>query len=347
VGQPSKLGSYPLCEASALVAAPCVLGKGGTCYFVADNERDEYLFQLRLNAAGLLEVADGDGKVKFDGRDAEVGDIEALIANGRLLRIIGSHGRSKSCAIKKKRLRLAEATLAKGDKITTEITRRNDDENAWKARLGQCADSLIVPVDGAELAMKACRAIGNAEKTAQAYFDTPAPPSVTPTPCKVEPHFNSEGAAWINDRLWLGMRGPLLDETTGKNGPAMLLRLASGTEGGPTSFDAVATIDLRAPDGTALGIRDLAVAGDTLWGIAGSVGDSDVAAHLWRVALDQIRPGAAITGTVLPQPLPPASEGLVLVDKEALIVIDGDDATEASPGRCATDAMQMRLRLPQ
>ena len=184
-----------------------------------------------------------------------------------------------------------------------------------------------------------CDAIIKAENAAEKFVkDHPDSKKCPETP------FNVEGAASVAAidgarRTWLGLRAPLV------HGKAVLLRLA--TLGGASEkrirFDGIALVDLAGK-----GIRELTTAGGSLWGIAGSVPDSDTdKGFLWRVAESALQSGATIMGPdKIGEPLPPTSEGLVVQPeaRRAIILVDGglnDDA-----GECAPVPGQLTVKLP-
>jgi hypothetical protein len=130
-----------------------------------------------------------------------------------------------------------------------------------------------------------------------------------------------EGAAWIGDRLWLGLRSPLVD------GKALLVALDAGyrvTETVP--------IDLGGN-----GVRELVPVPSGLLIVAGPVTDikSDhVLYHLDAVGKPAVR---------VPVALPPSTEGAAVDPGGRLVyVTDGD----GKHGECRTPATWGRVALP-
>lgn len=110
------------------------------------------------------------------------------------------------------------------------------------------------------------------------------------------------------------------------------------------SFDGIAAIDLKGK-----AIRELTTSGDDLWGIAGTVLDSETEqSRLWKVDLGALENGATITGVdFVYDSLPPRSEGLVVQEeaRRAIVVIDGAKGDD-SGSKCAQDAEQIMIKLP-
>lgn len=318
------LGKYPLCEASAAIELPCPKHPDETCLWVADNESKKDLFQFRatsksLQGAEQQPIPLGD----------PLEDAEALARSGDEVYVIGSHGRKSKCGREESRQRIVRvSTDASGNATSAVVAKAGEKE--WSDRLAACATDLLrVAAADAPLAAQVCDAIAKAEKSADA-----SPPSCVDV-------FNIEGAAMLSDakdgkpRLWVGLRAPLVD------GKAILLRVASlEPSGEPVSFDGVALLELRGR-----GIRELTLAGDRVFGIAGSVEDSEKPSFLFRLPASDVVSGALVTDVQMSsRPLPPSAEGLVIEGCDrALIVVDGNKDKDAK--RCAPGAQQLVVPL--
>lgn len=327
------LDGYPLCEASAALAVPCSSDPERSCVWIADNEDAGQIFEYARDARGLLEKSP-TWTIRLEG--AAVGDAEALARSGDSVLVFGSHSRRSDCTRAKKRLRVARVPLGAGPRPEATLVARSG-EGDWASRLADCTSELL-PVAGdgapADLARRVCAAIRAAEEAADAASGKEDCPGEA---------FNIEGAASIpaprdgggrESRVWLGLRGPLVD------GKAVLLRVAPlDASSGRLAFDGVALLDLRGH-----GIRELAPDGGWLWGISGTVRDSTEPSRLFRVALASIENGATLWDAQFSnQTLPPSAEGLVLEPgaRRALVVVDGGTDDEAR--RCDPVAQQLLL----
>ena len=311
------LGGAPLCEASALVR----LAGEPPRWLVADNEVHDRLFVFREHGAGLR--ADPAQPSVELGPDAPR-DIEALAIVGDQIVAVGSHSRAGSCAANDKRKRrriwrgrLRDSGLEKtgsvlgGDAI--EVIQRPETMAA------ECLAALFV-TPAPQLALEVCRTLLDAARRA------------TPERCET---LNVEGAVGIPaaggvDRLWLGLRSPLVE------GRAVLLRLA---EPAPLlRFDAVSLVDLGG-----LGIRALAHAEGRLFGIAGSTIGAP-GSRLWQGQSPS--PGARLGSVEVRERLPAGAEGLAIsaAGDRAWVVVDGSRDRDDSM-RCETPARQLAIEL--
>ena len=326
------LGDHPLCEASAAITVGCSPDSSQVCVWVADNEDETKLFEYAVSPDGTLERT---ARWAVPLGDAEVGDAEALALDGDDVIVVGSHSRKGDCSRAKKRLRISRVSSAGGTVTATPLVKSGEDP--WAARLASCEQDLVrADATAAELAKQVCAAIQAAEK---------AHPSGAPA-CGVDA-FNVEGAVMLPGdggvrRLWLGLRGPLVGGRD-VSGQAILLRVAKldASDGG-LSFDGVALLDLRGH-----GVRELTLDGEWVWGIAGSVADSDQPSRLFRFPAAALTSGAVVTGVdFLNQTVPPSSEGLVVQScaRRAIVLVDGN--TVKTEQRCAPGAQQLVLPLP-
>src|SRR5262245_57690136 len=73
VAKPETLGTYPVCEPSAVVQVPCPEANG-KCLLVGDNENDTAVFLYPLSADGVESKA----QTAFNIGGLEIGDFEAI-----------------------------------------------------------------------------------------------------------------------------------------------------------------------------------------------------------------------------------------------------------------------------
>lgn len=334
VGAQAKLERPPVCEPSAALAVACSDDASATCVWVGDNERDEEIFQYRVAADGSLAPAP---TFALAPKGLEVGDVEALARGTNGVLVFGSHSRKSDCTDDHGRAALA--LVAPDGKSVEMLAGRKGFED----RFVDCAKWLALDASAApaEVALRDrfCTVMRAEERMANVFEgDKKSCPGSA---------FNIEGAVSVEQggtlRTWVGLRGPLVD------GRAVLLRLAdppAAKRKRRMHFDGIATVDLGER-----GIRELTVAGDTIWGIAGCVPDCTVTSRLWRIPAAKLmhgaRIGAADAGLVDGVELPPSAEGLVVqaAEKRAIVLVDGaqgdDDAScgEPQPGQLTIDGL--------
>jgi hypothetical protein len=334
MGKPIDLDRYPVCEASAAIEVPCVDDPKASCIWVGDNEQEDKVFEYTADAHGKLTPTK-HFEIKLG--NAEVGDIEALVQDEKGLLVIGSHSRKSDCTKDTKHDRVAVARVLR-DPLHAEPVASGQ---GWEDRLTGC-DSTWVKLEDTQqgsltglLRRDFCAAIAAAEKAADAVAGDKSQ-------CAGDV-MNVEGAVAVPDasskpRIWLGLRAPLVGNR------AVLLRVAPlGATKQRLTFDDIATIDLSGQ-----GIRELTISEGWIWGIAGCVPDCSEPSHLWRVKVDALKSGAAITGVEFVQggELPPSAEGLLIQSaaKRAIVLVDGDKGEVK--GHCATAAQQLTVTLP-
>ncbi len=320
------LERYPVCEVSAALPVPCLDGDR-RCVWVGDNEHDKSLFEYAVAADGRLAPS---GHWKISLGKAKVGDVEALAADGRDVLVFGSHSRDSRCGRQPER-----ATVARVEREPLRATLLASGAG-WTDALARCEGGLIeIAADDPAAALRrdVCAAIADAEAAADAGSAGGV--------CRGDA-FNVEGAVTVpgvdgTPRVWLGLRGPLA------GGRAVLLRLVPGlVRGGTLTFDGVALVDLGGR-----GVRELTLADGSLWGIAGSVADSEQPSRLWRMPASALASGATITAVEwLHDALPPTSEGLVVEAAARRVVVLADGDTDKKKKRCAEPARQLVLPLP-
>jgi competence protein ComEC len=305
--EPRLLAPRPLCEASAALAAP----GNEDLVLVADNERDEQLYVFEVDDDLVAE------EVWQMPAKQRPNDVEALARLGQEVVVVGSHSRNSSCEVRENRQRLRRLT-ARPDG-TLQATGFLDSAPAWKRAMenggAQCVATLFVQPapNGAD---GVCRALIAAEAGGER--------------CEA---LNIEGAfGTADERLWLGLRSPLVD------GRAVLLRLVPGLA--ELRFDSVALLNLEGR-----GIRELALDGDRLFGVAGPTLDVDEPFTLFRVAT----PGDLGSGEpaveILRRDLLTSSEGLLVRGRRAFVLLDGD-AGEEDGDPCETPAGWYSVELP-
>jgi len=314
VGAQKPLDKPPVCEPSAGIAVPCTDDTSKTCVWVGDNEDDEEIFQYRIGASGLLEPAT---EFELEPKGLDVGDIEALAAaSGGGVLVFGSHSRKSDCTDDHGRAALALVT-ADGKKADALAGKKGFEDRFVDCAKWLSLDAAAKP-DEIALRDRFCTIVRAEERIANVYEgDKKGCPGST---------FNIEGAVSLEQggrlRTWIGLRAPLVD------GNAVLLRVAdppATKKKRRMHFDGIATIALGER-----GIRELSLAGSTLWGIAGCVPDCTTPSRLWRIDAAKLASGARIAATdaglFTDLELPPSAEGLVVqaAEKRAIVLIDGD-----------------------
>lgn len=328
------LGEAPLCEASGALWVACE-DAARRCLLVADNERRDALFLFDIDGDRLVNQR----PVPLRGPHgvAAIKDAEGLAGLGDDVVVIGSHSRrtwdtdGPRCTLDAQRLAFGRFAWRDGALVGSPVRTALDD---WQRllRAPACRQHLIAPATpaGAALADPLCAVIEEGQARAEH------------SRAGCAQGMNFEGVAVLGDaaataRVWLGLRGPRLDD-----GRAVLLRLASLDA---LRFDAVATLALAGD-----GVRDLAAAGDWLWILSGPSADAQDVATLWRVRADALRDGAALRPEIVQRDLPPFSEAIALAPDgsgAAFLLVDGDE--ERGPGDangCPIAARYLPLTLP-
>lgn len=306
---PKVLGEAPLCEPSAALRAPWDKG----LVLVADNEQRKRLFTFRLKNGQLDDM----GRLKVP-KDDDPDDVEALVAVGKQVMIVGSHSRNKDCERRGKRQRIKLVSWSQ-DNAKLRLVRRIDVADTWRDAMKTTASCLAsrFTTPAPKGAEAVCAALVKAEREG------------TEERCET---INIEGAFATRDgRVWLGLRAPTVE------GDAVLVRMTEALDA--LRFDAVVRLDLGGD-----GVRELARRGATLWGIQGPTLDSDRAFGLWRIEADALKPGARVTPQRAAE-LPTSSEGLAFDGRHALVLIDGAEGD--SDAACATPARWLRVKLPE
>lgn len=308
--QPRPLG-YPVCEPSAALVVPCI-GGPGPCLLVGDNEAADAVFLYPLGKAQL----DVDDVQMIELGKGGPNDIESMARlDDQTLLLLGSHSRDRSCAIKDKRRRLMRVSdWGQGPALETSLSQTS--ELSAPALLGSRATSSPV-----------LKAVGEAIDQAEAQADRAAK-TKDESACEAAFAFNIEGAVAIpaatgGAQVWIGLRAPLVSYA-GKTWAA-LLRLERPDVLG---FDQALLLDLGGR-----GVRELTLAGDWLFGIAGGPGDAEENFVLWKIQLSDLQPDAQVHPQIL-RALPNSSEGLAFVGGQSMVLIDGDRGKDKSRASC-------------
>ncbi|MCB1036017.1 MAG: DUF3616 domain-containing protein [Acidobacteria bacterium] len=308
---PVLLAPRAMCEASAALLAPW----DADLILVADNEVEEQLYAFEVEDGALrpkvvLAMPAGD----------RPRDIEALAQVGDSVLVVGSHSRGGPCEAKPKRRRLR--FLGARTDGTLEARGVIDSGELWpQAMASQTACLGILFTDPSPaLSQEVCEALRSAEADS------------TPDSCRT---FNVEGAFGTEDqRVWLGLRAPLVD------GRAVLLRLTQGLD--ELRFDRVVLLDLEGR-----GVRELSLAGPTVFGLAGPEIDAELPFALFSIPLADLEAAnlasAELTPSILRRDLPTSSEGLALHGSHAYVTTDGQDHED--PTLCTQPSGQYRVEV--
>lgn len=305
--QRTSMGGFPVCEASAALLVDCP-DSDNKCLLVGDNEQRTQLFLYRLRDGA--HVLHGMRKIslaplfasdEIEEMPEQLSDIEALVGmpNGEII-AYGSHSRNKDCEKKKKRRRHIRGTLD-NDSLKAGIT------PFVQSKKHKCKRLFGDDLD--ETRQSFCAALKRTEDHADDVEGSSAS-------CDADPAFNLEGAVAVPEgngegaAVWVGLRAPLV------GGKAVLLRHADPSKA--LKFDKVAFVDLSGQ-----GIRELTIAGDTIWGIGGSPADGNEEHSLWQFSARKLEHGAVISPSIAGS-IPNKSEGLAIWNHKAIVLIDGD-----------------------
>lgn len=326
---PRILGEKPLCEASGAAFVPCEDG-GGRCLLVADNENESALFLFDI--AGDTLANQRAVPLRAPRGSAAIADAEGLATVGGRIFVVGSHSRRSwnkrppACTLDERRLAFGLFDWS-GGALTGTPVRTSPSEWRRLLQTDGCRHELIASRD-ADLVGRLCATIAAGQADAEHSREGCAQ------------GINVEGVAVLpgggDPRVWLGLRGPLLD------GRAVLLRLATLEA---LRFDAAVTLELHGD-----GVRDLTVAGDRLWILAGPPADDLRAGTLWHLPLDRLADGAVLSPALAVAGLPPFAEAIAIdpATGSGFALIDGDE--EKGPGHpngCPQPARYVPLALPR
>lgn len=343
LGAPSALGQHPLCEASAAVIVACPDGRG-QCLLVGDNEWRRSLFLFKIDK-GQVQAESQDEVTLNLTENTELSDIEAMtvLPDGRVA-VFGSHSRKTNCEAKKNRRRfgiIANLDLASTD-LSIVATKRIGCDRIFGSDAK--ADSLVQAV---------CKEIDAVESRAdvieKGVEDETLDSAAAKGQCNEVLPFNAEGvvnlASTGDPDIWVGLRAPLLTEHPGdpdRKDLAILLHMKDMKSYG---FDGVALLDMGGR-----GVRNLSLADGWVWMIAGppqDLADGDtVPFELRRFPADALASSDVIEPELIDADLPTSSEGLVILDGQAIVVIDGDDGGDGAT-QCAKSSGLISRPLPK
>jgi Protein of unknown function (DUF3616) len=307
-----------MCEPSAAVRAPW----DPELVLVGDNEVREQLYAFSITAEGLnfveaLDIPKEGGK--------RPRDVEALAAIGGSVMIVGSHGRNSRCQARDNRQRLELVRRGSDGGLAAEdfIDSRAELAAAMTSEERCLATLFVAPAPPPADAV--CKALVGANQAA----DAGAPPSA----CTA---LNIEGAVGLPDgRVWLGLRSPLVDRQ------AIMLRLTPDHD--EFRFDRAVLVDLGNR-----GIRELSYdrARQQVWGLAGPDIDRADPFRLWHVPAGDLADHSHLVGTKDDRELPTSSEGLVILEDHAVLLVDGAAAAGGEAGKtCEIHAREYELAL--
>ncbi|MEO1775864.1 MAG: DUF3616 domain-containing protein [Pseudomonadota bacterium] len=243
---------------------------------------------------GLGEIFD-----QPDGPEGEA-DIEGLAvsedADGPWLWIAGSH------ALKRRKAKRAEHDAEKAAKRLRKIEREANRYLLGRVPLAPAADGGLMPVARhRDRTAAALPFSGKKSALMEALEDDPLLAPFLDIPSK-ENGFDAEGLAASGQRVWLGLRGPVIA------GHAVVIEMAVEAEPAgelkPRKLDGDRRYRLHLLPSGGLGIRDMTVLGEDLVLLTGPVLGGDGPAHVlrWRGAL------AAEGGVVAEGALQPLGE---------------------------------------
>lgn len=256
---------------------------------VGDNEDHKNLYRLRQEDGAWVLAEPIEMPEGHRPRD-----IEAVASSAEGLVVVGSHGRKRSCSISPKRRRIR-------------FLERRDD-GLEESRFIESESHLDEALSDVEACVSKLFMRGGSDVSA---FCRAAVEPKDGGLCAMD--LSIEGAFVDADgRLWLGFRYPLV------NGNAAIGRLAQDAE--VLRLDELVTLDLGGR-----GVRELAFAGNLVYGLAGPPRDAPDPYALWSAGFP-FAPSAP--ARVLAKDLPNSTEGLALLGDRALFVVDGAEADD-------------------
>jgi len=324
--QPSEGGRlpFPVCEPSAALAIECP-DSGQQCLVVADDDLTENLFLFTPARSGPALL----GPKFLPLPKPAVDDIEALaLLERQTILIFGSHSRKKNCKPVMDRARFQVAQIAPGV-LRTPV-------RFVQTPRGDAAALLNVEAGAGSPILRAlAEALTKAESLAEQARQTKDRDA-----CDQANALDIEGAAALGTAhgtpaLWVGLRKPQL--AFADHNWSVLLRLENLTR---TRFDQVILLDLKGR-----GIRELAVDGAWLWGIAGGPLEDQENFVLWRIPVRDLRPDALLQPEIV-QALPPVAEGLAILKDRIVVFVDANQGRNLAARQCEDPARYMVLPKP-
>jgi len=248
----------------------------------------QYAEHTRFNLTEFLDLPDGD--------KSEI-DIEGMGRDGNYLWLVGSHSLKrkkprKADSAEKQLARLAKVKAEPNRYLLARIPLVENLETGEYCLFKSCPD----PADPAKT-LRAAQLAGskNSNQLLEAVAQDPHLQPYLPLPGK-DNGFDIEGLALHHNRLFLGLRGPVLRgwamvlelqvEDAGQEG---ILRLSPLTEDGHVYKKHFLNMHGK-------GIRELRIKGDDLYFLAGPTMDLDgtIAVYCWRNAMPQTLAGEQI-----------------------------------------------------
>ncbi|NBB69176.1 MAG: DUF3616 domain-containing protein [Alphaproteobacteria bacterium] len=219
-----------------------------------------------------------------DGPDGEM-DIEGLAADGGWLWVVGSH------ALKRGKPKRDEHDAAKALKRLRRLERDPNRFFLGRVPLAQEGDGVVRPVDVA--GARRAQSVPLAKKASALrkwLADEPLLDAAFALPAK-ENGFDIEGLAVRGERVWLGLRGPVV------NGHAIVVELDMKTAGDghlkARKLDGKTRYRLHLLDTGGLGVRELTLDGPDLLILLGPTMSAEGPGRIlrWRDAIDDATSG--------------------------------------------------------
>lgn len=329
--EPVPLGEHPLCEASAAVLVPCPDAPKQRCLLVGDNEERTSLFLFRIEGGKVQREQQQVVTLDLDS-STELSDIEALTRlPGDQIGVFASHSRNTKCKARKKRRRFGRISELGPASTAVALVETK--------RLG--CDRVIDACSGGDPLLAAvCVTIESTESRADAveegFEGGTLDEATAKKQCNEVLPYNAEGAVNLiadgQPDLWIGLRAPLLSRHPSHPEETDLAILLHMKDLDAYVFDRVALLDM---DGR--GVRDLTVSEDSVWLIAGPPEDlpegAEIPFQLRRFDVSALSRKEIIEPELIDPDLPTSSEGLVILDGQAIVVMDGDAGEDAE--KCA------------
>jgi len=237
---------------------------------------DHWGHHTHFNLAQMFDLPDGpDGEM----------DIEGLAADGGWLWVVGSHALKRGKP--KRQKHDAAAALDR-------LRRLERDPNRFflgRVPLAQEGDGVVRPVDVA--GERRAQSVPLANKTSALHkwlADEPLLAAAFALPAK-ENGFDIEGLAVAGERVWLGLRGPVV------NGHAIVVELDMKTDGDgelkARKLDGKKRYRLHLLDTGGLGVRELTLDGPDLLVLLGPTMSAEGPGRIlrWRDAVDDATSG--------------------------------------------------------
>jgi len=244
---------------------------------------DHWGHHTHFNLAQMFDLPDGpDGEM----------DIEGLAADGGWLWVVGSH------ALKRGKPNREKHGAAKALKRLRALKRDPNRFFLGRVPLAQEGDGVVAPVDTA--GERGAQSVPLAKKTSalQRWLaDEPLLEAAFALPAK-ENGFDIEGLAVQGERVWLGLRGPVV------NGHAIVVELDMKTDGAghlkAKKLDGKKRYRLHLLDTGGLGVRELTLDGPDMLVLLGPTMSAEGPGRIlrWRDAVTD-----ADSGVIAPERL--------------------------------------------